>query len=176
MFTVVTCRMHVDKFGQTILTEHDLFDLYMSDPTRKVNNAFVEKEIVFDNILEIENVPKLIKYYTTDSTIEDFDKVNQESWLMPESYKNFDIAKYILDLCKTDEELQRVGEELLAYQDRDMLMLLRYLKYLVDTMRENNIIWGVGRGSSVSSYVLYLLGVHRINSLFYDLSIDEFLK
>jgi len=62
------------------------------------------------------------------------------------------------------------------FQERDMFMILRYLKYLVDTMRKHNIVWGVGRGSSVASYVLYLLGVHRINSLHYDLSIDEFLK
>jgi DNA polymerase III alpha subunit len=57
-----------------------------------------------------------------------------------------------------------------------MFMLLCYMKYLVDTMRKHNIVWGVGRGSSVSSYVLYLIGIHRINSLTYDLSIDEFLK
>ena len=57
-----------------------------------------------------------------------------------------------------------------------MFDLLRYLKFLVDTMRKHNIIWGVGRGSSVASFVLFLLGIHRINSLYYDLSIDEFLK
>ena len=66
--------------------------------------------------------------------------------------------------------------ELLLFQERDMFDLLKYLKYLVDTMRENNIIWGVGRGSSVSSFVLYLIGIHKINSLYYDLSIEEFLK
>jgi DNA polymerase III alpha subunit len=87
-----------------------------------------------------------------------------------------DIAKYVLELCQTDEELQRVGQELLLFQERDMFDLLKYLKYLVDTMRENNIVWGVGRGSSVSSYILFLIGIHRINSLYYDLSIDEFLK
>ena len=95
---------------------------------------------------------------------------------MPMAYYNLDIAQYVLSLCKTDEELQRVGAELLLYQDRNMFNLLKYLTYLVDTMRKNNVVWGVGRGSSVSSYVLYLLGIHRINSLHYDLSIDEFLK
>jgi len=34
----------------------------------------------------------------------------------------------------------------------------------------------VGRGSSVASYCLYLLGVHKINSLKFDLDIKEFLK
>ena len=86
------------------------------------------------------------------------------------------IAKEVLVLCKDDAELQRAGEELLLYQERNLFDLLRYLRYLVDTMRDNGIVWGVGRGSSVSSFVLYLLGVHKINSLYYDLDPSEFLK
>jgi DNA polymerase III alpha subunit len=95
---------------------------------------------------------------------------------MPEQYKQLDIAQFILEQCSNDEELQRAGMELLLFQERDMFDLLRYLKYLVDTMRENNVVWGVGRGSSVSSFVLYLIGIHKINSLYYDLDIEEFLK
>jgi DNA polymerase III alpha subunit len=81
-----------------------------------------------------------------------------------------------LDQCTNEAELQRAGEELILFQERNMFVLLQYLKYLVDTMRKHNIVWGVGRGSSVASFVLFLLGVHRINSLYYDLSIDEFIK
>lgn len=55
-------------------------------------------------------------------------------------------------------------------------MLLRYMIYLVDYMRENKIVWGVGRGSSVASYVLYLIGIHKINSIHYDLDWKEFLR
>ena len=87
-----------------------------------------------------------------------------------------DIAKWVLEQCTSEPELQRAGEELIMFQERDMFTLLQYLKYLVDVMRKNNIIWGVGRGSSVSSFVLFLIGIHRINSLHYQLSIDEFLK
>jgi DNA polymerase III alpha subunit len=79
-------------------------------------------------------------------------------------------------MCGNEAELQRCGAELLLYQEREMFDLLRYLKYLVDTMKENNIVWGVGRGSSVASHVLYKLGVHRINSLYYNLDITEFLR
>ena len=82
----------------------------------------------------------------------------------------------MLDLCTTQEQLQRAGHELMLFQERDMFDLLRYLKYLVDVMKHNNIIWGVGRGSSVASYVLYLLQVHKIDSMFYDLDIKEFLR
>jgi DNA polymerase III alpha subunit len=95
---------------------------------------------------------------------------------MPAEYIDLDIAQYVLDLCSNDAELQRVGQELLLYQERDLFNLLRYLKYFVDTMRKNNVVWGLGRGSSVSSFVLYLIGVHKINSLYYDLPIEEFLK
>jgi DNA polymerase III alpha subunit len=95
---------------------------------------------------------------------------------MPVEYKELDIAAYVLGLCQQEQELQRVGQELLLYQERNLFDLLRYLKYLVDTLRKNNVVWGVGRGSSVASYVLFLLGVHKIDSLYYNLDIDEFLK
>jgi DNA polymerase III alpha subunit len=118
----------------------------------------------------------LDSYHQITQTVEEFDNTLQKNWHMPQEYKVLDIAKYVLDLCRTDAELQRVGQELLLYQERDLFDLLRYLKYLVDTLRKNNVVWGVGRGSSVASYVLFLIGVHRIDSLYYDLNIDEFLK
>jgi DNA polymerase III alpha subunit len=82
----------------------------------------------------------------------------------------------LYEQCTTEKERARVDEELLLFIQHGMFDLLFYLKYLVDTMRENKIVWGVGRGSSVASYVLYLIGVHRIDSIKYDLDIKEFLK
>lgn len=168
--------MRTDIYGQPIYTENDICDLYMSDTQRQIKKIYVDKDINFLDILDLENIPNIVKYTDPNVPVNVYDKTLQKQWLMPEEYKTLDIAKYVLLLCKTDEELQRVGHELLLFQERDMFDLLRYLKYLVDVMRENNIVWGVGRGSSVSSYVLYLLGVHRINSLYYDLPIEEFLK
>ena len=150
--------------------------LYLQDPNRTIKRALVENEIKFGEVLQLENAPDLIQYNKLDMTVEQFDNQMQSNWLMPEQYKTMDIAQYVLNQCQGEAELQRAGEELLLFQERDMFVLLRYLKYLVDTMRENNIVWGVGRGSSVASFVLFLLGIHRINSLYYDLSIDEFLK
>jgi DNA polymerase III alpha subunit len=82
----------------------------------------------------------------------------------------------VLSLCTTEEELQRCGQELLLYQERNLFDLLRYMVYMVDIMTEHKIIWGVGRGSSVASYVLYKLKVHRINSMYYKLDVEEFLR
>ena len=124
----------------------------------------------------LEHVPELVEYAFTDMTVEEFDAMKQNSWHMPDKYKNLDIAEYILSLCDSDAKLQRCGQELLLFQERNLFDLLRYLKYLVDTMRSHHMIWGVGRGSSVASYVLYLLGVHRIDSIYYDLEPTEFLR
>jgi DNA polymerase III alpha subunit len=118
----------------------------------------------------------LDSYHNISQTVEEFDRICQSNWRMPQEYKELDIAEYILGLCQQEHELQRVGQELLLYQERNLFDLLRYLKYLVDTLRKNNVVWGVGRGSSVASYVLFLLGVHKIDSLYYNLDIDEFLK
>jgi DNA polymerase III alpha subunit len=169
--------MRTDIYGQPILNENDLCSLFLQDPTRVIKHAYVEKSINIDDVIvNASNLQNLEEYADIGISIAEFDKINQSNWHMPESYKTYDIAKYVLDKCTTDEELQRVGDELLKFQERGMFVLLRYLKFLVDTMRENKVVWGVGRGSSVSSYVLYLIGVHRINSLFYQLSVDEFLK
>jgi len=168
--------MHTDMFGQLILNESDLCDLFLQDPNRSINYALVETLIKFDDDLNLEKIPKLQQYSKPELSVSEYDKLNQQSWFMPDEYKNFDIAKWVLDKCQNEQELQRAGDELLKFNDRDMFDLLRYLKYLVDTMRKNNVVWGVGRGSSVASFVLFLIGVHKINSLDYQLSIDEFLK
>jgi hypothetical protein len=140
------------------------------------------RESVVDDSVDIEaaaywleQVPKLVKWSQPDDQIT-FDCVQQSNWHMPDQYKTLDIAEHVLSLCSSDAELQRVAEELLLYQQHDLFDLLRYLKYLVDVMKQNNVIWGVGRGSSVASHVLYLLRVHRINALYYELDPAEFLR
>lgn len=165
-----------DKLGQIVLEEDDLIDILMTDPERQIKHALV-KDVDLSQVKElIDNIHKFVEYKPIDVDTTTFDSVMQSQWLMPDEYQNLDIAQWILDQCKEDFELQRVGKELLLYQERELFDLLRYLKYLVDTMRNNNVIWGVGRGSSVASYVLYLIGVHKINSLYYNLDIEEFLR
>ncbi len=165
--------MIIDKYGQQIFSENDLFDIFMENPELELTDVLVNTDIV--NKLDIK-FPTLKRYDSTDMSVDEFDSDNQNHWFVPEHYKNLNIVEYILSLCNSDIEFDRVGKELILYQEKNLFDLLRYLKYLVDVMREHNIVWGVGRGSSVSSYVLFLLGVHKINSIEYDLPIDEFLK
>jgi DNA polymerase III alpha subunit len=170
--------MKTDQYGQIIYNESDLVSMIMRDATiESLSGMLVEPGVNLETASAyLEQVPELIEYVFTDMTVEEFDTMKQNSWHMPEEYRHMDIAEYILGLCDSEAKLQRCGEELLLFQERNLFDLLRYLKYLVDTLQNNNMIWGVGRGSSVASYVLYLLGVHRIDSMFYDLDAREFLR
>jgi len=167
--------MKKDVYGRIMYDEHDLCSMLMQDPDRVLSEILVHTKIS-GNTLNLENYPTLSKYEQINSSIEEYDSNNQKQWWMPKEYYELDIAKWVLEQCTTEVELQRAADELIKYYERDMVDLLRYLKYLVDTMRKEGIVWGVGRGSSVASYVLYLIGIHKIDSLYYDLSIDEFLK
>lgn len=170
--------MNYDKYGRPYTTSNELCELLYKDPSLDLSLFLVEDPQEFNKSRSLlhADLPNLKGYVTLTESIEDFDTRFQNQWRMPNEYKELDIAAYVLGLCKEDYELQRVGEELLLFQERDLFNLLRYLKYLVDTLRKNNVVWGVGRGSSVASYVLFLLGVHKINSLYYQLDIEEFLK
>lgn len=163
-----------------IFDEQDVFNLVMSGhDITKMNTMIVHQKLDLETAaLILEDVPTFINYneLAENDSLEDYDHRCQDNWFMPDEYKQLDIAQYVLDLCRTNAELQRVGEELLLYQERNLFDLLRYLKYLVDVMKEHHLIWGVGRGSSLASYVLFLLGVHRINSMYYDLDPQEFLR
>ena len=154
-----------NKFGEIVYNIEDVVDLIMKQQTTA--------GITVDGTVQLADTSP-----ETDISlsVDEYDMMNQNNWLMPEEYKQMDIAQHVIDLCKTQPEIQRAGEELLMFQERNLFNLLKYLKYLVDTMRDNNVIWGVGRGSSVASYVLYLLGVHRIDSMYYDLDPKEFLR
>ena len=144
------------------------------------------KNVVVDDTVNLEQLAMLVERpdslltwsfpYNASTSVPEFHLSQQMSWHMPDEYKTLDIAAHVLTLCKSESELQRCGQELLLYQERNLFDLLRYLKYLVDVMSSNCIIWGVGRGSSVASYVLYKLGVHRVDSLYYNLDVTEFLR
>jgi len=170
--------MNYDKLGIAYANTEELCELLYEKPDMDISQVFVEDPVKYNNSVKVffADLPTLKLYDLGALDIEKFDIANQNNWFMSDEYKDLDIAQWVLDQCQTQEELQRVGEELLLYQERNLFSLLKQLKYIVDTWRTNNIVWGVGRGSSVASYVLYLIGVHRINSLHYDLDIQEFLR
>jgi DNA polymerase III alpha subunit len=172
--------MKFDNFGQAYVSSTELCELLYTQPDLDIGQFWVQDYDQYNNAVRttFSNIPQVKEYhqYPGDYSVETFHETKQSIWNMSDEYKNLDIAQWLLDQCTTQTELQRVGEELLLYQERNLFPLLQQLKYVVDTWRSDNIVWGVGRGSSVASYVLYLIGVHRINSIYYDLDIAEFLR
>jgi len=170
--------MKQNKFGELIFDQNDVVDLVMQGQDFSVfDGMIVDQSVDLTRWPDTANpVPAFQQQRFHTCSVPEWHAENQQQWHMPDEYQQLDIAQHVLNLCESEAELQRCGAELLLYQERDLFDLLRYLKYLVDVMLENKIIWGVGRGSSVASFVLYKLRVHRINSLYYNLDITEFLR
>ena len=171
--------LKTDSNGIPIFSNKNLIDMIYTGHADKCHVVLCDPN---DEIEEFNNHAKdfgtleLKKYIPLDVDQKDFDGVCQSEWFMPEAYKNLDIYSFLESKCKSEEEIKRLDEEYIEFEKRDMLNLLRYMVYLVDFLRENKIVWGVGRGSSVASYVLYLIGVHRINSIQFHLDWREFLR
>ncbi len=130
-------------------------------------------DVAFDDI-------DLFNKFATEleiSPISDISLISKD-FNIPLHYKELDVEKYIREklIQRDPDEIGRVEMELDMYRERGLFPVLQLLIWIVDTMRKHNLVWGVGRGSSVSSYLLYILGVHKVNSYKYGLDIKEFLR
>jgi DNA polymerase III alpha subunit len=170
-----------NNIGQSILTERNIIELIYQNKTQHIKNCVIsqnESLQKYNNLVSENKDPiEIFQTIIDDQDGQDlYDQNNRLNWFMPAEYKQFDIEDYILGLCNTPEQKQRVEQELNLYKSHAMMDVLQFLKYMVDTLRKNNIVWGVGRGSSVASYVLYLLGVHKVDSIKYNLDPTEFMR
>ena len=171
--------MKTDNFGIPRFTNKDLVDMIYSGHVDKCHVVLCEQSDdvdKFNTAMEEQGFDKLQKYIPIDVDEKTFDGALQSEWFMPDEYKTLNVIDYVLQRVVNQTEAERAGEELVEFEKRGMFDLLRYMIYLVDYMRENDIVWGVGRGSSVASYVLYLIGVHKIDSIKYELDWREFLR
>jgi DNA polymerase III alpha subunit len=169
--------MRLDKYSNPVLNEKDLFDaIYNGYKFSVADTMLVERTDEVKN-LETQLGFKFLDPYKTHFEINDYDLVCQTNWNMPDEYKTLDIEAWVwAQIPPWDPQHTRVTEELAAFKERNMLDLLRWLKYFVDTCSKEGVVWGLGRGSSVASYVLYLIGVHSIDSIKYNLDWQEFLR
>ncbi len=169
---------NINEYGEPVVNCNDLVELVYQGKTidnLKVNDKRID---LYNNVLSDLNIdwPKLKKLTKLDISVKDYDTALQSDWYMPDEYKKLDVVSHIKSLAKSDEEKKRVDTELELYVKYGLSNVLRFLVYLIKVMRDNTIVWGVGRGSSVSSYVLYLIGIHKVDSIKYNLDITEFLK
>lgn len=132
---------------------------------------------VLDQCLSSDDLSKYIKRISDERL--DYPlppaEINPANWFIPKEYQDMDIEDWLVNNCPK-ENYDRLVQELLLYREQEFIPVLKAMKYIVDTLRDNNVVWGVGRGSSVASYVLYLIGVHKIDSIKYNIPIEEFFK
>lgn len=171
--------MNVNKYGQAILTSDNLLELLLQG--KNIGHLNVVKD---DDLALYEQFQDTLLHYKTvfldapaeDMSFDDFHQARADEWIFPSEYQKIDVKPWLHNKCKTQLEIDRVNEEYALYEERDLIMLLRLFIFLIDYMRNHKFIWGVGRGSSVSSYILYLIGVHRVDSLKYNFDIKDYLK
>tara|TARA_R110001592_G_scaffold158352_2_gene389472 strand:- start:1810 stop:2274 length:465 start_codon:yes stop_codon:yes gene_type:complete len=151
---------------------------YLADEQTGIELLYRGKDITdvaFEDIKQFNKVAKELEL----NDISGVSRVSKE-FNIPQHYKEIDIEKYIHNkLIGSDSDKSvkaRVEMELAMYKERNLFPVLQLLIYIIDTMRKHKLVWGVGRGSSVSSYLLYILGIHKVDSYKYRLDITEFLK
>lgn len=172
--------MKIDNYGRVSITEQEAFNALYTGKIKNLSGITIDGNIDVYNTARLKNADSIAELKPEENLEfvdkKLFDEANQCTWFMPDQYQSFPIVHWLHSKCRTDEQVKRVDQELELFIQHGMFDLLFYLKYLVDTMKENNIVWGVGRGSSVASYVLFLMGIHKIDSIKYNLDIHEFLK
>lgn len=159
----------INEKGQMFIEEDDIIELMLAN--RRV-------KILPSNRTTYEKFEQECKHYGLKTPFKLADTSSEITWNMPDEFKNLDIRDAIKKKHPelTVQQWNRVNLELKEFEQRDLLDLLRFLCYFVTMLRSNNVIYGVGRGSSIASYVLYLIGIHRIDSYKFNLDIKEFLK
>lgn len=77
---------------------------------------------------------------------------------------------------ETEIEIDRIEHEMDFFISNNLVPFILKLNGLIERFKNDNVVWGVGRGSSCASYTLYLLEIHDIDSLRFDINFREFSK
>lgn len=157
------------------------------------SNSFTPDDIIANInipnsfITEVNNQIKQFNRFVPDAkklTIKQTVNIPDIKWDLPDTYITEDIEQHVINCFNqhigniTDVALyeQRIVEELATFKRLNLYNLLKLMHYITDTLNANNIVWGLGRGSSVASYVLFLLDVHNIDPVLYDIDFSEFIN
>jgi DNA polymerase III alpha subunit len=167
----------INDHGDVIFSEDDVIELLYTDPDFDISKLYFNDIKKYSQSLKElgVNLP-VINTAPKRPTPVEFDEQNCGNWHMPEKYYQINVLQWLLDKCQNDEEKIRVQMEYDLFEKKKFIRVLQFLIYFIDTLRTNNIVWGVGRGSSVASFCLFLIGVHKINPMLYNLDITEFLR
>lgn len=77
---------------------------------------------------------------------------------------------------ETDSFVSRVEREMEFFKETNNIAFLLGVSDLIEKFKESGVVWGVGRGSACASLILYILHVHDINPIEYDINFSELSK
>ena len=170
-------KIKINDHGDVIFTEQDAIDLLYTDPDFNISKLFFDQTDQYTSSLKELGIDlPIINTAPSRESLKEFDEKNINNWHMPEKYYQINVLEWLLDKCQNDKERSRVQMEYDLFEQKRFIRVLQFLIYFINTLRANNMVWGVGRGSSVASFCLFLIGVHKINPMFYNLDITEFLR
>ena len=174
----MVARARRNDHGDCIYDEQSIIEHLYQNPDADISRFYIEDtEQYLTALAELGiDLPMIQAEPRHNEKPADFDLRLQSQWHMPDNYSKIDVLAYLLERCQTDPERERVKAEYDLFEKKNFTKVLQFLIYFVDTLRANNVVWGVGRGSSVASFCLFLIGVHKINPLLYNLDHREFLR
>jgi DNA polymerase III alpha subunit len=162
-------KFHGDDLVELLMRGYQIDDLLIiHDATVTEYNRCCRQHNKAASMIQPPDIPKLTPRADAAK--------RQQQWWMPNVYRSLDVRAVLLARCQRQDQIDRVMMEMDLFEAKGFLPMLRLMCFLVARWRETGVVWGVGRGSSVASYCLFLIGVHRIDSLRYQLDITEFLR
>lgn len=168
--------MNVDPYGRIIYRNEELIDLILTG--HDISDLYGDEVDEYNDLCRLNDKPDHIisSPPPIDISPEAYHGERASRWIIPKEYQEIDVWGPLLDRCANDQERERLLREKVMFCERGLEPVLRLMIYLVDSFRSRNIVWGVGRGSSVASFALYLIGINKINPIRYGLDIGEFLR
>ena len=102
-------------------------------------------------------------------------------WTIPKKFLELNITELCITALEekglgTDEYVERLSWELIQMEEKDMHQFVRCLLYVTTQFKEKGVLWGVGRGSSCASLIMYLLGINKVDPVKYGIPAEEFFK
>lgn len=165
-------KTYIIRYDGKIEIEPDKVAKYMIDGISLDNIVVTHSNFDVDEY----NKRNDIKIQTADEEV-----MLDLEWNIPEYYKSLDIDNYVLEYLvskiphnEIDVGVLRLVNELEQVKKRNLYDFLRTIIFIIDKFKEKNVVWGVGRGSSCASYILYLMDVHLVNPLKYNIRLEEF--
>jgi len=171
--------------GESSYSLNGLYELLLS------GNGLTNVNVDSDDLIEVKEFNKRVD---ESERLREKNGLNEDlikfDWNISDYYKSIDINSHILGLLEIEldkeenhftkkERAKRVGrvqEELDLWNSNNLENLLRTIIYMIDCMRDSDVVWGTGRGSSCASYILYLIGLHDVDSVYYELELSEFFR